>query len=284
MILFNVVALHIPTVVFIFGSNSPQGKSWVGRFNVMERIQLVGFCIQEFIISTIYVWGTTKLLRSIYHSMTRTVMTQLIIINCICVSMDIILISLEFTDQYISEAAVKPMMYAIKLKLEFAVLTQLMGLTKAAFTEGSRWIGGASNEPKDQSDHAHAFNDLNQPRPTKVGLWTCTNALSRESSSSPMDLHPVDRGRGIFKTQHIEVISEAGPENSTAGHDPSPPTAVAFSDQGILSRNLMGTTQINIPPRKAGSSHHDPRTGRRSPSESEMAIVRTSSDHEKDTT
>lgn len=270
MIIFNIFALHVPTTVFLYGSNSPNGSNWVSKFNIMERIQLVGFSVQELIISTIYVWGTTKLLNSIYHNMTRRVMTQLIIINCICVGMDIVLICLEFTNQYIGEAAAKPMIYAIKLKLEFAVLNQLMGLTKAAMTEGSRWGGGASNELRDRPDRAHAFNNLDAPRQTKIGSWT--------SRVSKTNIQPLDHSRGIFKTQHIEVISEAGPDGDGTT---SPSAAVTFSDQRIISRNSMGTTTVTIPHHSSKSSRRDSGTRRHSLSESEIEIFRSSSEKVK---
>lgn len=273
MIIMNIFTLHLPTTVFLYGSNSPSGKNWASKFNIMERIQLVGFCIQESIISTVYVWGTTKILNSIYHSMTRRVMTQLIIINCICVGMDIALICLEFTNQYIGEAAAKPMIYAIKLKLEFAVLNQLMGLTKAAMTEGGRWGGGASNDLKGRSDRAHAFNNLDAPRQKKMGSWT--------SKHSRSDVPPLDHNRGIFKTQHIEVTSEAGPNEENGNPKVSPPIAVAFSDQGILSKNLMGTTTVNIPHRATKASHNDAGSHRYSPSESEIEIFCSSSVNNK---
>lgn len=40
MIIFNAFALHVPTIVFTYGSNSPDANAWTGDFNVMERIQV----------------------------------------------------------------------------------------------------------------------------------------------------------------------------------------------------------------------------------------------------
>lgn len=133
-IIIDGIALHIPTLVFIYGANSPQGR-WVNRFNTMERVQLLGFSLQESIIGGIYIFATAKLLKALYYSGTRRAMIQLILINCICLSMDLVLIGLEFSDRYVSEASVKPLIYAIKLKLEFAVYSQLVGFTKAAFED-----------------------------------------------------------------------------------------------------------------------------------------------------
>lgn len=48
-ILFNAMALHVPMIIFTYGSNSSSANTglWAREFNVMERIQPAGFCIQE---------------------------------------------------------------------------------------------------------------------------------------------------------------------------------------------------------------------------------------------
>ncbi|KAL8935303.1 MAG: hypothetical protein Q9211_004767 [Gyalolechia sp. 1 TL-2023] len=133
-IIIDGIALHTPTLVFIYGANSPQAR-WVDRFNTMERVQMLGFSIQESVIGAIYIFATAKFLKALYCTGTRRAMLQLILIHFICLSMDLVLISLEFSDHYIAEASVKPFIYAIKLKLEFAVYSQLVGFTKAAFED-----------------------------------------------------------------------------------------------------------------------------------------------------
>ena len=59
--------------------------------------------------------------------------------------MDIVLIALEYSNYYVGEAALKGMIYAIKLKLEFAVLNQLMNLTKAGLTEAAHASEGRNH-------------------------------------------------------------------------------------------------------------------------------------------
>jgi hypothetical protein len=55
MIMINVLMLHIPTTVLTYGSNGTiHTRSFVRGYNVMEKIQMTGFCIQEFIISGFY--------------------------------------------------------------------------------------------------------------------------------------------------------------------------------------------------------------------------------------
>lgn len=240
LILFNVMALHIPTVVFTYGSNSPNANTWIGKFNVMERIQLAGFCIQETIISAVYVWATVRMLSSIYHSSTRTVMIQLIFINLCCIGMDIALICLEYTNEYVGEASIKPMIYAIKLKLEFTILNQLMSMATAGLTEGHRRGLGRSYEL-----HSHPSSLHNAPSSSaKTGIRRITAVKDTPTASRPEDATPDPNG--IYMTHQIQVVSEDAhsPPNLSQPNPRSPaPHAVLLGDQNRV-RSLMGTTYV----------------------------------------
>ena len=283
MIICDACALHIPTIIFTYGSNSPQADYWTPKFNVMERIQLMGFCVQEMVISTIYIVSTVRLLGSIYHSMTRKVMVQLLTINCICIGMDIILIGLEFTNNYVGEASIKPMIYAIKLKLEFAVLNQLMGLTKAGFTEENHWQGrdqaaNASHELRNRTLASQTTVDPEAAPPRKVGTWTAAKGLRGSFSGGHVS---VTRPDEIFKTNQVDVVSEP---KTTDDSTSSSATAVA---SGIPPKvkSLMGTPIVYIPNRPSRHSRGaDPEGRQHSPSESEQEICRKSTDSEKEGT
>lgn len=93
------------------------------------------FCLQEFVISGIYVFATLKLLKPVYNSRTRKTMTQLIVINLIIISMDMVLLAMQFSNYYYIQASVKATIYSIKLKLEFGVLNSLMALAKATIEQ-----------------------------------------------------------------------------------------------------------------------------------------------------
>ena len=262
IIIFDIFALHVPTIVFTVGSNSPNAAAWSGMFNVMERIQLTGFCIQEFLISTIYLWATIRILKSLSHRLTRRVMWQLILINSLCIGMDIILICLEYTNEYVGEASIKPMLYAFKLKLEFIVLNQLVGLVQAGLYNGNR----AGDDPEDFGTGAplssngpawHHIHNVNN----QIAISGSTKA-GRSSTIAPTDHHQLNQ---IHKTQHIEVSSEPAKSILTQSQYSSSPTSVTFKDRKVAS--LMGTTRMAVS-----------NSGRRSPSESEIEIVRDSLD------
>ena len=283
MIIIDAICLHTPTIVFTYGSNSSSAAFWTPKFNIMERIQLVGFCLQEFVISTVYIMSTVRLLGSIYHSMTRKVMLQLIAINGICIGMDIILIGLEFSNQYVGEAAIKPMIYSIKLKLEFAVLNQLMGLTKAGFTEENHWRGGERGDGHELRNRTYGSKIDNEAPPPdrKVGTWTTAKGLRSGSfSGNRMSVTHPDQ---IYKTHQVEVVTEPKSSKDVSTNS-STTTAVTVGEHNAppKAKSLMGTTMMAG--RATRISRPDPEGRIHSPSESEKEICRKSTDSEREGT
>lgn len=138
MIIIDAICFHIPTTVLTYGSNTLANGHFLTAFNIFEKLQMTGFCVQEFIISGIYVWATLRLLRPVYSGRTRKVMMQLIWINLIIIGMDVLLLVMEYAGEYDIEATLKAMVYSIKLKLEFAVLNQLMSLANSSVNANQR--------------------------------------------------------------------------------------------------------------------------------------------------
>lgn len=261
MIVLDGFALHTPTIVFTIGSNSTNADFWVPIFNVMERIQLTLFCVQEAIISTIYILSTVRLLGSIYHSMTRKVMIQLVLINAICIGMDIVLIVLEFMGNYVGETSAKPLIYAIKLRLEFVVLNQLMGLTKAGFTEENNFQGrganvdpgsGDSNGTSHEMDHGYnkaatlksehsASSDPEAATPKKG--WAASHMLPGSFSHHRNPLAAPDH---IVQTKKVEVLSQ-----------PKSP-----SQEDVTLPNIGHAVSTPPPAATAGKVHHPPMPGK----------------------
>jgi hypothetical protein len=53
-------------------------------------------------------------------------MLELLSINAICILFDIALLVVEYQNRHVIEQAIKPVVYSIKLKLEFVVLRKLI--------------------------------------------------------------------------------------------------------------------------------------------------------------
>jgi hypothetical protein len=127
MIIVDAIILHIPTTVLTFGSNSnSQTARFVHGYNVMEKIQMTGFCIQEFVISGIYLWECVKFLKTDKQGKSRKILYELFYINMIIILMDLSLLGLEYANLYILEIVIKGVVYSVKLKLEFAILGKLV--------------------------------------------------------------------------------------------------------------------------------------------------------------
>lgn len=128
MIICNGVIWHTSVTVLLFGSTySPlQNRNGFNAvYSVIEKVQMTFFCLQEFIISGLYIWATVDILRTAFGTK-RRFMWQLFSINVLIVIMNVALLAVEYKNYFILEQALKAVIYSIKLKLEFAVLNELV--------------------------------------------------------------------------------------------------------------------------------------------------------------
>lgn len=136
MIIFDAIAMHVPVIVLVFGSNSDNPGPYLKPYMIYEKIQLTVFFLQEAIISGLYVWETTNLLRVMKDIRgkrgARRVMGHLIFVNVLVIILDISVLALEFSNYYSLQTGYKPLVYSIKLKMELSILNQLVALTRSA--------------------------------------------------------------------------------------------------------------------------------------------------------
>lgn len=140
MIITNVCILHFPVTVLFLGSNLG-GENLLKPFIIYEKIQLTGFCIQEFIISGLYIWETIHALKPVLMMKgpnERKVIRYLILINILIVLLDISLLITEYTNNFDIQTTYKTAVYSIKLKMEFNILNQLLDVL-----QGSNCVYGA---------------------------------------------------------------------------------------------------------------------------------------------
>ncbi|KAJ5378162.1 uncharacterized protein N7496_005571 [Penicillium cataractarum] len=130
MIVINALIFHIPmTVLFFSLSNNAALASPAAIF---DRIQLTGFCIQDFVICGIYIREALRALGPVLEvrgKEGRKVIINLIWVNVVVVILNCLLIITEYKLHYI-EVSFKTAVYSIKLKLEFSVLNRLRSLTR----------------------------------------------------------------------------------------------------------------------------------------------------------
>jgi hypothetical protein len=134
MIATDGVLFHIPTfVVFMLGISSPSSfVKYVSTMNILERIQIVMFSVQELILSGLYIYGTFKMAQDSFNSRIRKTIMLLITIQIAAICCSALLIILDFTGYYILKSFIHSFVYAFKLQLEFVILNEFRQLVTQA--------------------------------------------------------------------------------------------------------------------------------------------------------
>ena len=134
MIIIDGIVFHTSTTVVMFGAyNAHPNHAFAQAYKYIEKVQMTGFTIQEFILSGLYVWRTLDILKTSSDDWSRRgkrIMRELFIINILIIFMDIALLVVEFQDRHTIEQAIKEVVYSVKLKLEFAILSKLVSITQ----------------------------------------------------------------------------------------------------------------------------------------------------------
>ncbi|KAJ9605188.1 hypothetical protein H2200_010578 [Cladophialophora chaetospira] len=214
MIIVDAVLLHGVTTVVVFGSYyaSPPAKEPFSRaYTYVEKIQMTVFCIQEFIISGIYLWKTLDIVKTQAQTIrtssnaseqTKTnrvtrVMTQLFIINIVIVAMDIALLVIEYKDLHIPEVAFKGLCYSVKLKLEFAVLSKLVEVAgiKRNFSLGANTFDSAGDAKLEGPPGDNGNPDFVVDPTRKAANSKAMHSFGSQSSSSPEWLEDLEKIR-----------------------------------------------------------------------------------------
>jgi hypothetical protein len=131
MIIVDGIIFHIPSTILNFYSNyGADPLAAAEGYKVYEKVQMTGFCIQETIISGLYMWKTIQLLKILATPEARRTMWQLLIINMIIILMDVGLLAIEYRNLRVDEQVFKGAFYSIKVKLEYAILGKLVQIAQ----------------------------------------------------------------------------------------------------------------------------------------------------------
>lgn len=149
MIVVDGVLFHTSTTIVRFAAYyGGDQMSFRAAWNVIEKFQMTGFMLQEFIISGVYLYETTKLLRIMKKNNTRRTVAELFAINVFIIALDIGLLVVEYLDLLVYEQSFKSVIYSIKLKLEFAILGKLVKIVR----NGSHVLANVSENTPDFVD------------------------------------------------------------------------------------------------------------------------------------
>lgn len=126
MIIVDAICFYTLATVIVFGMHYSSNPNFDRGYIYVERLQMTGFCLQEFIISGLYIWKTLDVLQAGEKKQARRTLWQLFIINVVIVALDVALLVLEYLSLASIEIAFKALAYSVKLKMEFAILSKLV--------------------------------------------------------------------------------------------------------------------------------------------------------------
>ena len=126
MIIGTAIFLCIPTTVATYGSNLVKSEGFINGYAIIEKVQMTLFTLQEFVISSTYLWRVRDILTVAAHQRQRRILYELVIINVIIIMTDVVLLTMEYRNAYQVEIVLKGFIYSIKLKLELGVLSKLV--------------------------------------------------------------------------------------------------------------------------------------------------------------
>ncbi|KAI1448203.1 hypothetical protein F5Y02DRAFT_300408 [Annulohypoxylon stygium] len=142
MIIIDEFLIGVPTIVFQFLVSGPATHAkYVPHMEIMERVQIMWFSVQETIISGIYVWGTMQLLKLSLNKKATMTMTFLIIVQVLVVLADVLVTVLDYLQYYTLKAVLHSFVYAFKLQVEFVVLNEFKHIAKGGITGGNGSLG-----------------------------------------------------------------------------------------------------------------------------------------------
>lgn len=227
---------------------------------------MTAFCIQEFIISFVYIWETRRMLKpsEMYQKQhVRRVMKHLIYIHVLIIAMDIALLGTEYGGRYDIETTMKGAIYGFKLRLEFSILNQLMAIVKAkkessqmygftsftgsgrhGTTRGGTVTGKATNQsmgptsPKAYSVFVGKGHDQ-QTRTTDHGIIKTTTEVTVQTTA-----HDVENG------QRTEMYEDSQTDVSDPGDFTHSPIRTSQANPEKAS-HLSSTSEIELTSTKA---------------------------------
>ncbi|EER26309.1 hypothetical protein CPC735_004810 [Coccidioides posadasii C735 delta SOWgp] len=240
VILANVLVLHVPTTILTFGSNSGAGERFVRAYAIMEKIQMTGFCLQELLLSTLYIIEAIKILRLSSENGNRRIMYQLLSINLMFIVMDMGLLGAAYASLYAIETTLKATIYSIKLKLEFAVLGKLVRLVNPhswnpGFNRGPNGLPDFVDASRLTSDVTHAPASRSDPLKPPWALHGDPDMAMNEQCGSQYNASKATRSTHSSAWNTLFPRNSAMPENATMPVDivsgvlPSPRTSRAHS-------------------------------------------------------
>lgn len=193
--------LYIPTTTLAFGSFATDSDKFKDGGNAMEKIQMTAFSIQEFAISGLYIRQIFRLSKTTFDQDKQRKIYHLLTVHAVIICLDVALLTLEYMDYLVYQQSFKSVAYSMKLKMEFAVLGDLIESVRTSGT----LIGGS------QKGSNPSRRSAGTAPPKSPGFNV--NRLERWSSSEELVPIPkrdtgtslASQDRNIYKNVRIDV-------------------------------------------------------------------------------
>ncbi|POS69474.1 integral membrane protein [Diaporthe helianthi] len=150
LIISTTILVSIPTLALTVGSQTihPDQHLWVKPYQILERIQVVVFFLQEVFLSSLYLWKCFKFLVAQKGSEmginsdrarrdVQKMFVHLLIVNAIVIGLDATIIGLQYSGLFLFQISYKPFAYSVKLKMEASILTQLVDFVRTRHRQGT---------------------------------------------------------------------------------------------------------------------------------------------------
>jgi hypothetical protein len=243
MIVTDVFIFHLPTMMAQIGVITKRQPSWISWYPIIGKVQIVGFSLQETIISGLYIKAARRVVKESYNAHTKHCIRQLTLVQIVCILLDIPFITLVYTDIILLKATLTSFVYAIKLKLEFIVLNQLVSIAKHGL------VPRVIHHPDEER--------------TPEFLARRPSAAVLTSNKKPFSLMPFRQRSSMSTSLPSPVTNSAGadPREKAMGQaDPQPPEQVNSTGRSTLvdsERTTHSTDDEISPPREEDKSFAD---------------------------
>jgi hypothetical protein len=186
---------------------------------------MTGFCIQEFIISGLYIWKTLDVLQAGEKRGVHRLMWQLFSINVVIILLDIGLLAIEYRDLHILEQTFKSFIYSVKLKLEFTILSKLVEFSKST----QRTLSNALADTDDFVTGAPLNSDMTRVAPQPVSA----------AKSRPQWIEDVEKAAAVSADMANGHLNRPGPDRYVRQRARS----VAFEEDPVSDRASVIPTE-----------------------------------------
>jgi len=145
MIIVLAILLCVPTSMLNLREYTHQPGTYTWTYATMAKIQMTLSTFEEVFISCVYIWETRNAMRVNSNAQDRKWMWQLIAMNLFLLVMDTTLLVMEFLELYMILNTFKSLVHSFKLKIEFAVLTQMVQVCQSRRLSGSSVMEASQN-------------------------------------------------------------------------------------------------------------------------------------------